>query len=248
MNAIATFDFEDVPVRTVEIDGEPWFIGSDVCRCLSLTNPSMAMGRLADDERREVNLNTLSTNEGIRAGNPNAVAVNEPGVYRLIFESRKPEAERFRRWVFHDVLPSIRRTGRYTTDWDWEEIGEKLRLVKEARLAHGRKAAREMWARLGLPAVEEDGGEKRQAPDVVGYLNDFLEECTEEDSAAQISAGELYRLYSRWATQNKAPHFTMVMFGRQMSATGIRRRKTGGHILFIGRRVRFDVRKELDLT
>lgn len=247
MNAIATFDFEDVPVRTVEIDGEPWVVGVDVCRCLTIANSRDALAKLADDERREVNLNTVGVSDGIR-GNPNAIIINEPGVYRLIFSSTKPEAERFRRWVFHEVLPSIRRTGRYATDWDWEDIGEKLRLVKEARLAHGRKAARDLWARLGLPAVEEDGGEKRQAADLVGYLNDFLEECTEEDSAAQISAGELYRLYSRWATQNKAPHFTMVMFGRQMSATGIRRRKTGGHILFIGRRVRFDVRKELDLT
>ncbi len=244
MNAIATFDFEDVPVRTVEIDGEPWFIGKDVCRCLGIANHNDALARLADDERR----NGVGTTDPVR-DDKLAVAVNEPGVYRLIFSSTKPEAERFRRWVFHEVLPSIRRTGRYATDWDWEEISEKLKLVKEARLAHGRKAAREMWARLGLPAVEEDGdGGQRQAPDLVGYLNDFLEECTEEDSAAQISAGELYRLYSRWATQNKAPHFTMVMFGRQMSATGIRRRKTGGHILFIGRRVRFDVRKELDLT
>lgn len=244
MNAIATFDFEDVPVRTVEIDGEPWFIGKDVCRCLGIANHNDALARLTDDERKGV-----GTTDPLGKNLQQSIAVNEPGVYRLIFSSTKPEAERFRRWVFHEVLPSIRRTGRYATGWDWEEIGEKLRLVKEARLAHGRKAAREMWARLGLPAVEEDGGGgQRQAPDLVGYLNDFLEECTEEDSAAQISAGELYRLYSRWATQNKAPHFTMVMFGRQMSATGIRRRKTGGHILFIGRRVRFDVRKELDLT
>ncbi len=244
MNAIATFDFEDAPVRTVEIDGEPWFIGKDVCRCLGIANHNDALSRLAEDERK----NGVGTTDPVREDKL-VVAVNEPGVYRLIFESRKPEAERFRRWVFHNVLPAIRRTGRYATDWDWEEIGEKLRLVKEARLAHGRKAARDLWAQLGLPAVEEDGGgAQAQTSDLSSYLNDFLEECTEADGAVHVSAAEPYRLYLRWATRNKAPQFSMVMFGKQMSATGVRRRKTGGHILFLGRRIRFDVRQELGLT
>ncbi len=243
MNAIATFDFEDVPVRTVEIDGEPWMMGKDVCRCLSISDHHQALERLADDEKRGGY--AVPTPGGEQA----ATVINEPGVYRLIFSSTKPEAERFRRWVFHDVLPAIRKTGRYATEWDWEEIGEKLRLVKEARLAHGRKAARDLWARLGLPAVEEDGGgAQAQTSDLSSYLNDFLEECTEADGAAHVSAAELYRLYLRWATRNKAPQFSMVMFGKQMSATGVRRRKTGGLILFLGRRIRFDVRQELGLT
>lgn len=95
-------------VRVVKIDGKPWFVAKDVCRALSLENVTKALYPLADDEK-----NTFTISKGI-VGNPKMRFVNEPGLYRLIFMSRKPEAEKFKRWVFHEVLPSIRETGSYS--------------------------------------------------------------------------------------------------------------------------------------
>lgn len=87
--------------------GDPWIVAADVCSILDIANVSDAVEKLDEDER-----NTIAINEGIR-GNPNRLFVNEPGLYRLIFQSRKPEAKAFTRWVTHEVLPSIRQTGSY---------------------------------------------------------------------------------------------------------------------------------------
>lgn len=106
---IVPFAFESNTVRVVTDErGEPWFVGADVCAALGHTNPSVALGRLDDDER-----NTLNIADGNR-GNPNTVVISEPGVYRLVFTSRVDGAERFKRWLAHDVLPSIRKTGAYS--------------------------------------------------------------------------------------------------------------------------------------
>lgn len=102
MSALDIFQYGDARVRALTIDGEPWFIAADVCRILDLGNPSQALTRLDADEV------TLISNEGSR-GN----AINEPGLYSLILGSRKPEAKAFKRWVTHQVLPQIRKTGAY---------------------------------------------------------------------------------------------------------------------------------------
>lgn len=93
-------------VRTVMVDNVPWFVAKDVCECLEIGNPSQAITRLDEDER-----NTLILNEGI--GNPEKAVVNEYGLYNLILGSRKPEAKAFKRWITHEVLPAIRKTGSY---------------------------------------------------------------------------------------------------------------------------------------
>lgn len=102
MSAVDVFRYAGQQVRTVLIDGEPWFMASDVCSVLEISNPSQAMTRLDADEV------TLISNEG-RPLN----VINEPGLYSLILGSRKPEAKAFKRWVTHEVLPQIRRTGRF---------------------------------------------------------------------------------------------------------------------------------------
>ena len=103
-------------VRALKIDGEPWFIAKDVCDCLDINNPSQALSRLDDDEK-----NTIILNEGI-PGNPNKAIVNEYGLYSLILSSRKPEAHEFKRWITHDVIPSIRKHGAYATPATIENI------------------------------------------------------------------------------------------------------------------------------
>ena len=107
MTAIMPFEFESTAVRAVIVNGEPWFVGKDVCDALGIRNTRHALSRLAADEK-----NTVVISDGIR-GNPNFAVINEPGVYRLILKSRKAAAKRFRKWVTAEVLPTIRATGRY---------------------------------------------------------------------------------------------------------------------------------------
>ena len=110
-NEIQKFDFKGASLRTLTDEaGEPWFVAKDVCDILEISNPSDALKRLDDDERSRFNLG--------RQGETNIV--NEAGLYVLVLGSRKPEAHEFKRWVTHEVLPQIRRTGGYipTTDAD----------------------------------------------------------------------------------------------------------------------------------
>ena len=106
MNAIVPFQFDDHPVRVSDRAGEPWFVLADVCRVLSLKNVADAAARLDDDEKGVALTDTLG-------GGQDMIVINEPGLYRLIFRSRKEAAQRFSKWVRADVLPTIRRTGSY---------------------------------------------------------------------------------------------------------------------------------------
>ena len=92
-------------VRTVVKDNEPWFVAADVCRALEIVNPTQAAARLDEDERSMFNIG--------RQGE--AVIINEAGLYTLVLGSRKPEAKAFKRWITHEVIPSIRKHGAYMT-------------------------------------------------------------------------------------------------------------------------------------
>lgn len=108
MLGIVPFNFDGEAVRVhVDEHGEPWFVAADVCRVLDISNPSDALKRLDDDER------TLVSTEG---GGPGLNLVSEAGLFTLVLGSRKPEAKRFKRWVTHEVLPQIRKTGSYGAD------------------------------------------------------------------------------------------------------------------------------------
>ena len=93
-------------VRVVEQDGEPWFVAKDVCNCLELSNSRKALSRLDDDEKGV----TLSDTLG---GRQEMATVNEYGLYSLVLSSRKPEAKEFKRWITHEVIPSIRKYGSF---------------------------------------------------------------------------------------------------------------------------------------
>ena len=108
MNAPIPFTYGEHPVRVVTIDGEPWFVATDVAAILELANVRSSLALLDADER---GVQTVDTPGGAQQMN----CINEPGLYSLILRSRKPEARDFKRWVTHDVLPSIRRTGSYGT-------------------------------------------------------------------------------------------------------------------------------------
>lgn len=108
MNQLQIFKNTDFgEIRTVTIDNEPWFVAVDVCKALELSNPTIVISRLDDDEVTKLNLGGLS-------GESNCV--NEYGLYNLVLGSRKPEAKQFKRWITHEVIPQIRKTGTYMPD------------------------------------------------------------------------------------------------------------------------------------
>lgn len=107
------FQYQNKQMRTILIDGEPWFVAKDVCDILEIGNPTMALARLDDDEKQTLrgkeNLLSLTEDPNITQ----LALVNEAGLYSLILGSRKTEAKQFKRWVTHEVLPQIRQTGKY---------------------------------------------------------------------------------------------------------------------------------------
>jgi prophage antirepressor-like protein len=110
---ILFFGMDEFQLRAVIGDnGEPLFIGADVCQALEIGNVTNALKRLDDDEQ------ALYSIKGLNRGNDLVNVVTEPGLYSLILGSSKPQAKRFKRWVTHEVLPSIRKTGSYSTKSD----------------------------------------------------------------------------------------------------------------------------------
>lgn len=109
------FNYKDKQVRTVIKDGDPWFVAKDVCDILEIGNSRMALDRLDEDEKADVSLNDGSQNRSYGT-------VNESGLYNLVLGSRKPEARDFKRWITHDVIPSIRKHGGYLTPEKIEEV------------------------------------------------------------------------------------------------------------------------------
>jgi prophage antirepressor-like protein len=103
---LVPFTFENHAVRAVVIENDPWFVAKDVCDVLDIKQPAKAIAVFPQSEK---GVNTIPT----PGGKQKMLTVNEPGLYRLVFQSRKPEAEKFKTWVFTEVLPSIRRTGMF---------------------------------------------------------------------------------------------------------------------------------------
>lgn len=137
-------------VRTVMQDGEPWFVAADVCKALELDQVSNAVRKLDDDEK------TLISVKGIwnGVGNPNVRIINEPGLYSLALGSRKPEAKEFKRWITHEVIPTIRKHGIYATPSAAEKIlsdpdyGIKLLEAIKAERAEKEKLAQKVQEML----------------------------------------------------------------------------------------------------
>lgn len=110
MNELQVFNNEMFGnVRIIMQNNEPWFVAKDVCECLAISKHRDAISRLDDDERGSVKVDTLG-------GKQEMATVNEYGLYSLVLSSRKPEAKEFKRWITHEVLPSLRKYGTYSMD------------------------------------------------------------------------------------------------------------------------------------
>ncbi len=145
---------------TKDKNGEPWFVANDVCKALELTNVTVAVGRLDEDEKSKFNL-------GLSGGATNVV--NEYGLYTLIMASRKEEAKKFKRWVTHEVLPAIRKDGGYMVTKEGES--------REEFLARAYLIAQETLAKSELENKKKDQiiGELRPKAD---YTDKILQSAS----------------------------------------------------------------------
>lgn len=144
---IIPFDFESQPVRSVVIDGNPWFLASDLCRVLDYQNGPEAIRDHVDPEDKQ----------SISLGLPGRVptAVNEAGVYSLVLGSKKPQARAFKRWLIGEVLPSIRATGGYGTDAKQQAALDALRRVHQVADAEVERATRHAFYKADSPRAQE---------------------------------------------------------------------------------------------
>ncbi len=120
-------------VRSLEQNGEVLFVAADVCRALGLTNPTMSVQQLDVDEKAKLNL-------GLSGGSTNCV--NEYGLYNLVLASRKPEAKAFKRWITHEVIPAIRKTGKYMAAKQTNELQQQR---VEAMLLNAKSRQSKLW-------------------------------------------------------------------------------------------------------
>ena len=115
MNKLQVFSFEGKEVRTIQKNGEPWWVLKDICDVLEIGNSRDVTARLDEDEKGVDNIDTLG-------GRQELTVISESGLYNVILLSRKPEAKQFKRWVTHEVLPQIRQHGAYLTTAKLEEL------------------------------------------------------------------------------------------------------------------------------
>jgi len=139
MPEITPFNFEDVVVRTMILEDEPWFVAKDVCDVLGIANPTQAVQQLDYDELAMQNIGYSGP------GNPNVNIISESGLYTLIIRSNKPQAKPFRRWVTHEVLPAIRKTGSYS-------LADRQRNLLESEIKEGAQLLAQV---ISKPSLDE---------------------------------------------------------------------------------------------
>lgn len=190
MSALLSFQFKQESVRLVMIEEEPWFVAADLCAVLAIANVTNAMKRLDDDQV------TLYQIKGASNGKPVNI-VSESGMWMLVLRSDKPEAVDLRRWLSRDVLPSIRKTGRYevpgfdpppvqASDLDPTRLTAGVAVVREARRLFGPGAARVLWPQVGLPPVTPDSEGLNDGDPFAEPLRAYL--CSRAETTIQEAA------------------------------------------------------------
>jgi prophage antirepressor-like protein len=165
------FNYQERQVRTVTMDGEPWFVAKDVCDVLEIENSRDTVRRLDEDEKGVGIIDTLG-------GNQEMAIINEPGLYSLILTSRKPEAKEFKRWITHEVIPAIRKTGSYSkkrNSFPWLD-SLSIALRQDTKLRKDLTKPERLRLRAGL---------LRTAQDETGHDYDFIISILENSAERQ---------------------------------------------------------------
>ena len=177
-NEIQVWNYEGAEVRTVQIDGEPWFVLADICRELEISNSRMVSERLESDELMSAKL----TSGGQRR---EMTIINESGLYTVILRSDKPQAKPFRKWVTSEVLPSIRKHGAYMTEQTLERALTSPDFLIE--LATQLKTEQEQRRRLETTVAAQSKQMEQDKPKVL-----FADSVAA--SSSSILIGELAKL------------------------------------------------------
>ncbi|EIL83139.1 BRO family protein [Bacillus altitudinis] len=188
------FNYQDQEIRTIIKDGQPWFVAKDLCEVLEIKNNRDALSRLDEDEKGVVLTDTLG-------GSQELAAVNEPGLYALILSSRKPEAKQFKRWITHDVIPTIRQTGQYGVPkplTEREQRIESLKLLLETsqrqdemskKLTNHERKILELNTKVDEQITLDHGEQRRVQKAVATRIYSFTDDKNERNRLFK----ELYR-------------------------------------------------------
>ncbi len=247
------FDFDNEPVRATMIDGEPWFVGRDVCRILGIDNESQALSRLDDDERRD----------GVCIIDPigrqqTPILISEPGVYNLVFTSRSEIAKRFKRWLAHEVLPALRKTGLYNmaaeeaepidmqtdgrdlepVDFDRIPTGHvrlAISLLREVRIVFGIPHARLVARHIGVTSTVLRLDQYREIgesvdDDIASFGRDRLIAVDK----ATATAADIYKSYVKWCRNNEIAPASQTMLGRRLRLMGFNKQQSSGTVRYLG--------------
>lgn len=198
---LVPFTYDAHQVRTVVIDNEPWFVTADVCSILDITNVGNALTRLDGLDIRTTDV------ENSRGSRVQTKIVNESGLYDLILDSRKPEAKAFRRWITAEVLPSLRKTGRYAV--------AELSRSDLARMVLAAEAEREALTSR-VAELEPAATAWEQLADATGDYS--VREAAQLLNRAGIPTGQ-NRLFAtlrelRWIDTHGHPYQTQIDTGR----------------------------------
>ena len=165
MNELQIFNYNGGEVRTVQKDGEPWFVLKDVCTALGISHVKDTANRLENDEvgQTEV-IDSIGRTQ-------TATIINESGLYSVILRSDKPEAKPFRKWVTSEVLPSIRKHGAYMTDALLSRMDEHPELISEYI---GKLRAENAKANAAREALKKAEAENARLAPKASYYDSFV--------------------------------------------------------------------------
>lgn len=148
-NEIQVWNYESSEVRTVQVNGEPWFVLSDVCKVLELSTPARVAERLEKDE-------VSQTHTIDRMGREQKTTIiNESGLYTVILRSDKPQAKPFRKWVTSEVLPSIRKHGSYSVQSQFADLSPQLQVLIQMETRQKQIEARQAEQATALAGLEQ---------------------------------------------------------------------------------------------
>lgn len=239
---IIPFAFGDNLVRSMtDENGNPWFVAKDVCRVLGLENVTKALYGLDEDEKADLTISEVSSN-GVRQQRTVNI-ISESGLYALVFRSRKPEARAFSKWVRSEVLPTLRRTGKYEMPHKARRNALPDDLPSEA-LALRPSMRQKLW-QDALQTARLDGGDSEAAKEWFTFLcgmvaalppaptpardkvRAFFHECCEYATGNRVSASVLYEAFRKWHREQRGDLPSMKVFGMCMGEFGRRCRSNG---------------------
>lgn len=221
--SVLDFAFEGNTVRVVQ-HGEPWWVANDLCVILGISNSRQALSKLKPGEKAAVTLNDISSNGTVQGRSMNVV--NEKGLYRLIFKSRKPIAEKFQDWVFEEVLPSIRKHGAYMTqetlvkiEDDPEaltELTEKLR--KEMKADYDLRKSKSLFQVIGKlgGTTKAFNAEKKKTEVLKKGVKKYKGRCDRENYYPVAAEHRLINKYFK-ERGGKKPYYQVAIYLAKLS-------------------------------